>query len=58
MTPLQLFANLVLAALAVAVNHWLWGYVAGEPAVVPFLVDVLLVVAVFASNLAAQLRVK
>lgn len=58
MTPLQVFANVLLSVLLVAVNHWLFGYVEGEPMIVPFIVDILLIVAIFTSNAANRAGVR
>lgn len=58
MIVLQVVVNVLVSLLAIALNHWLFMYVSNEPALVLFLIDVLLVVVVFAANVAARLKVK
>ena len=58
MTFLQVAVNILVAIVFVALAHTLFGYVSGVPALVVFLVDVLLVIGTFASNVAARFGVK
>ena len=59
MTTLQVAVNIVLAIIFVAIVHFIFDhYVKGVPGLLVFLVDLLLVIGTFASNVAARLSVK
>jgi len=58
MTVLQIAVNIILSVVFITLAHVLFGYVSGVPGVVVFLVDVLLVIGTFASNVAGRVGVK
>lgn len=58
MTILQIAVNIILSIVFIALAHILFRYIEGIPALLVFLVDVLLVIGTFASNVAARVGVK